>query len=858
MKKEIEEEKAVRVLPLPQKVEYYKGMIILPKLITMFTNLPLEYYYIIESVNENLIFKYSIEIQKKEETDYEYLHNLKSDSLDPKTKERFKAEGYVLEVKAKENDSAFLFLSSETLNGIFYGMQTLSQLIFNSQVQEGDSDSIEIPMVSIIDYPDFALRGISDDISRGQAATKEGIKAFIRELSRFKLNHYFLYIEDVFKFNKHPDIGVNRGALTPEDIKDIEIYAKTKFVKLSPIFESLGHLDNILCLPKYQHLAEFPGSDCLNVADPKSYELLDELYSDITKAFESEYFHLGLDESWELGTYKGRENLLKKGKDTVYSEHYTKVYELAKKYGKKDIIFYADIAVGIPNVLNKLPKDIIAMYWDYGFGKNGEYPKMDLLVNAGLRTIVSPAVHDWARFFPNMTRMEQNTYNIISYGFKKGAMGVIQSSWGDFGNENLRWNRIYGFIYSAVASWNVSGFDKTKIWPSILTFLYGTTQIKEERITFFKRYQDQKIFKNKDGYLHFWAHPFSVKGKTYNIKGYAEELEKIEMFIKELNSLKQLVKYNKIAFETMVCSAKIYRHFIKKMIYCSEINKCGDSLIRKGKEKEKTRSIGLLKELIEDLSELKQDYERIWSEDCSTDNLGPLLLQYDQMIQIYNKKVEELENNITWSDPNIPANWIYSFKKKSLGSDHKAFYITNFTIEDQSKIKYIKIQLIGDTHSMMYINRQKIHEGLSKRTLSLLMLNSFKQIIDLTPYIKEGINEIAIENHNYQGGFGTINIFGEIRTIDNNLIQTIKTDGSWKISENFPISDLSKLKQAGLLVAPPYLNGTLTYPDFERNIPSFSTFIVGMGSIALRYVPWSLKWMQKGLSKLATKLGLIV
>ncbi len=856
-----EQRDSLRVIPMPQSTVYAMKSMGIPRSLSLSTNLPVEYNFITTALNDSLNFTFNCIIQQKERSEFEYLYNLKADTLDGKIKQRFNEEGYVMELKSNDDNAGFIFIGANSPNGIFYGLQTLSQMVFFSeeahqQIQNG-FEEIDVPMLSILDYPDFSLRGISDDISRGQAATKEGIKAFIRELSRYKLNHYFLYIEDVFKFAKHPDIGVNRGALTPEDIKDIEQYAKQRFVKLTPIFESLGHMDNILCLPKYHHLGEFPGSDCLDVSNPECYELLDELYSDITRAFESEYFHLGLDESWELGTYKGRANFLKKGKELVYSEHYTKVYELAKKYGKKEIIFYADIAVGIPGVLSKLPKDIIAMYWDYGIGKNGEYPKMDLLINAGLKTIVSPAVHDWARFFPNITRMEQNTYNIISYGFKKGAFGVIQSSWGDFRNENLRWNRIYGFIYAAVASWNVEKFDKTNIWNSILTTLYGTSEAKEDWISLFKRFYDQKIFKNKDGYLYFWAHPFSLKSKGFKTKGYADELQKLNTFITGLENSKSKIKHNQLTFDTMIGSANIYRYFVKKMLYCSEINRYGDALVKNKTKKQKEHCVALLDELIEDLSNLKREYARIWSADCSTDNLGPLLLQYDQTIGIYKNKIDALKTNQPWSNPNIPAYWIYSFKKKSLGTDHKAFFITNFQIEDPNKIKFAKIQVIGDTHWMLYINGKKIKEGFSKRTLSLLMLNSFKQIIDITQYLKQGVNEIAIENHNYQGGFGIINVYGEIRSFNGEL-QTLKTDRSWKISEMYPEPDSQKQMYAGVLVPPPYLNGTLTFPDFEFDLPSFSTFILGMGSIALRYVPWGLKWLQKGLSKLASKFGLIV
>ena len=79
------------------------------------------------------------------------------------------------------------------------------------------------------------------------------------------MNFYCLYIEDMFKHPKHPKIGIKRGALTIKELKEIDAYAKQHYVELVPIFECLGHFDNILMHKKYKHLGEFPGAQCLNV-----------------------------------------------------------------------------------------------------------------------------------------------------------------------------------------------------------------------------------------------------------------------------------------------------------------------------------------------------------------------------------------------------------------------------------------------------------------------------------------------------------------------------------------------------------------------------------------------------------------
>ena len=51
--------------------------------------------------------------------------------------------------------------------------------------------------------------------------------------------------------------------------------------------------------PKFIPYAEFPGSSCLNVADPKAYEFLETIFKEEAATFESPNFHIGCDESWE-------------------------------------------------------------------------------------------------------------------------------------------------------------------------------------------------------------------------------------------------------------------------------------------------------------------------------------------------------------------------------------------------------------------------------------------------------------------------------------------------------------------------------------------------------------------------------
>jgi len=105
------------------------------------------------------------------------------------------------------SEDSTMYLKADSLQGIYYGIQTIIQLLNST-----NSKNL-LRQVAIIDYPRLQIRGVSDDISRGQAATIENLKKFIKTLSHFKINHYYLvYMQDMFKFEKYPDIGKGRGA----------------------------------------------------------------------------------------------------------------------------------------------------------------------------------------------------------------------------------------------------------------------------------------------------------------------------------------------------------------------------------------------------------------------------------------------------------------------------------------------------------------------------------------------------------------------------------------------------------------------------------------------------------------------
>ena len=247
-------------------------------------------------------------------------------------------EGYVLAVS-----SGGIKIISKTDAGIFYGIQTRKQVI-----QANRSGSM-IPGLTIYDYPDIAVRGWQDDISRGPIPSMETLKAQILKMAAFKLNYFTLYIEHVFQFDSHPGIAPADG-ITKAQLEELSSYAKKHHVHLIGNYQSFGHMEKTLSLPQYQHLAE--AGHIISPAMDESYQFLAEAYSEIVPAFEGEYFNINCDETHGLGEGKSKAMAESLGIGGVYVSHINKLDSLLKPYGKK-IVMWGDIVGNHPEIIGQ-------------------------------------------------------------------------------------------------------------------------------------------------------------------------------------------------------------------------------------------------------------------------------------------------------------------------------------------------------------------------------------------------------------------------------------------------------------------------------------------------------------------------
>ncbi|MGH9866198.1 MAG: family 20 glycosylhydrolase, partial [Candidatus Acidiferrales bacterium] len=171
---------------------------------------------------------------------------------------------------------------------------------------------LNCPAVAIRDWPAMKWRGVSVDISRGPIPTLKFMENQIRVLAGFKLNMYALYMEDVFTVPGN-EIFAPRDALTPDEIRDLVSYAQKYYVTIVPELETYGHLHNVLRYDVYSQLAEVPHGSVLTPTQPGSYDLLEKMIAAMAPIFKGPFFHIGADETFELGEGQTKELIAEKG-----------------------------------------------------------------------------------------------------------------------------------------------------------------------------------------------------------------------------------------------------------------------------------------------------------------------------------------------------------------------------------------------------------------------------------------------------------------------------------------------------------------------------------------------------------------
>ena len=363
------------------------------------------------------------------------------------------SESYQLTVAQKE-----IKITAKSETGLFYGLQTLRQLI--------RTEGTELPGVKIDDAPDYPARGFYHDCTRGKVPTLETLFKLADKLAYYKMNQLQLYIEHTFAFARHSDMWSGADPLTAEEIIRLDHYCRERHIDLVPSLSTFGHFYMGLRSQRKKHLNEldvdapalpFSFHDrmahyTLNASDPDSIRLVEDMLAEFLPLFSSSYFNICCDETFDLGRGKNAAKVAKLGSaEKLYVDFLLKIIAAVKKYGKQ-VMFWGDIIAKAPELIKKLPTDTIPLEWDYSAAATNRDTK--IMQKSGLKFYVCPGVSGWNTFLNQINSASQNIVNYAARGLKFGAAGLLNTDWGDYGHVNLLGCSYHGLALGAAAAWN--------------------------------------------------------------------------------------------------------------------------------------------------------------------------------------------------------------------------------------------------------------------------------------------------------------------------------------------------------------------------------------------------------------------
>ena len=299
-------------------------------------------------------------------------------------------------------DEASVTVTGADPAGLFYGVQTLGQLIAR------DGDDWIVPAVAIEDAPRFAYRGVMLDVAR-HFHPVDTVKAYIDHAAGLKLNALHLHLSDDqgwrIQLHSRPKLtelasstavgGDPGGFYTHDDYREIVAYAASRHMIVVPEIDMPGHTHAVgLAYPELveepviaDHMreegSELPetgrpyrgiavGFSSLKIHDEATYDFAADVFGELAGLTPGPYLHLGGDEA--LGT-----------PDEDFALFVARVSAIIADLGKTPVAWHE--AGDAPD----LAEATVGQYWGFMKPTDGMDEKARGFVRNGGQLILSPA-----------------------------------------------------------------------------------------------------------------------------------------------------------------------------------------------------------------------------------------------------------------------------------------------------------------------------------------------------------------------------------------------------------------------------------------------------------------------------------
>ena len=421
-----------------------------------------------------------------------------------------RCQRYSLEVNSKQ-----LIIRGATPQAVFYGIQTLHQLLIGDQCATARK---EISPISIEDEPRFAYRALMLDPARHFLPVKD-VKFYIDQMVRYKYNVLQLHLTDDqgwrVEIKSHPELA-SKEHYTQAELKDLVTYAAQRHIEVVPEMDIPGHTVAIL--------SAYPELGCtvsdtivkevgktvnlmLCASVDKVYEVYRDIFKEMAELFPSQYIHLGGDESVIEKNWALCERCRQQMKDRGYTKasqlmipFFDKMLGMVKAAGKSPVLWCEldNIYPPATDYLFPYPSNVTLVTW-----RNGLTPKcIELTREHGNPLIMAPGEYTYFDYpqlkgdlpeFNNwgmpITTLQQAYSFDPGYGLPEDKQAHIQGVMGTLWGEAMPdINRVTYMTYPRALALSEAGWTEMeyrnwdsfveRIFPNLYTLMEAGVSIR--------------------------------------------------------------------------------------------------------------------------------------------------------------------------------------------------------------------------------------------------------------------------------------------------------------------------------------------------------------------------------------------
>ncbi|MBQ2987903.1 MAG: beta-N-acetylhexosaminidase [Clostridia bacterium] len=316
----------------------------------------------------------------------------------------------------------------------------------------------------------FDSFGVMIDCSRDAVPSVGGLKRFLKAVASMGYNVAMLYTEDTYEVENEPYFGYKRGRYSVEELREIDAYAASVGIELIPFIQTLAHLNQLKRWRAYRHKI-FDIDDILLIDEPKTYALLENIFSTLSKAFRSRRVHIGMDEAHHVGLGKYLDTHGFTDRYALLTKHLKRVCEIAEKYGFTSTMMANDLFFNLspgvfcsdevrdfpPAITENIPRNCEMVYWDYFATDEARYDAMMRSTQKlSEKSWFSGGAWTWNTFTPhNRYSMKRNEIAIEAC-IRNGVRQAFFTLWGDNGGECAYESVLPALMHAAAVARGIS------------------------------------------------------------------------------------------------------------------------------------------------------------------------------------------------------------------------------------------------------------------------------------------------------------------------------------------------------------------------------------------------------------------